>query len=61
MRGRKRVAAAALLSAAALLTTTVAGAEAARNQTNGGRVKNVIYLLGDGMGRSHVTAARERY
>ncbi|MFC0483119.1 alkaline phosphatase [Pseudarthrobacter scleromae] len=23
--------------------------------------KNVIYLLGDGMGRSHVTAARERY
>ena len=26
-----------------------------------GRVKNVIYLLGDGMGRTHVTAARERY
>ncbi|SDS99366.1 alkaline phosphatase [Friedmanniella luteola] len=24
-------------------------------------MKNVIYLLGDGMGRSHVTAARERY
>lgn len=23
--------------------------------------KNVIYLLGDGMGRTHVTAARERY
>ena len=26
-----------------------------------GRIKNVIYLLGDGMGRTHVTAARERY
>ena len=25
------------------------------------RIKNVIYLLGDGMGRTHVTAARERY
>ncbi len=24
-------------------------------------IKNVIYLLGDGMGRTHVTAARERY
>ena len=26
-----------------------------------GKIKNVIYLLGDGMGRTHVTAARERY
>ncbi len=26
-----------------------------------GRITNVIYLLGDGMGRTHVTAARERY
>jgi alkaline phosphatase len=26
-----------------------------------GTIKNVIYLLGDGMGRTHVTAARERY
>jgi len=25
------------------------------------KIKNVIYLLGDGMGRTHVTAARERY
>ncbi|GAB3761592.1 alkaline phosphatase [Nocardioides ginsengisegetis] len=24
-------------------------------------IRNVIYLLGDGMGRTHVTAARERY
>ena len=28
---------------------------------NDGRVKNVIYLLGDGMGRTHVDAARLRY
>ena len=26
-----------------------------------GRAQNVIYLLGDGMGRTHVTAARERF
>ena len=25
------------------------------------KIRNVIYLLGDGMGRTHVTAARERY
>jgi alkaline phosphatase len=50
----------ALLSATALTATTVVAAEAAQN-AGGGRVKNVIYLLGDGMGRSHVTAARNRY
>ena len=26
-----------------------------------GQIHNVIYLLGDGMGRTHVTAARERF
>ena len=31
------------------------------NHGNHGRIKNVIYLLGDGMGRTHVTAARDRY
>ena len=61
MRGRRRVATVALVGAAALMSTTVVGAEAAQNQLGGGKVKNVIYLLGDGMGRSHVTAARERY
>ena len=29
--------------------------------TKAGQVHNVIYLLGDGMGRTHVTAARERF
>ena len=57
---RRRVALAAILSAVALTSTTVVGAEAAGASGNG-RVKNVIYLLGDGMGRTHVTAARERY
>ncbi|MCU6480937.1 alkaline phosphatase [Arthrobacter sp. A2-55] len=28
---------------------------------NNGEIKNVIYLLGDGMGRTHVTAGRERF
>ncbi|MFE7492341.1 alkaline phosphatase [Kitasatospora sp. NPDC057965] len=27
----------------------------------GGEIRNVIYLLGDGMGRTHVTAGRERF
>ncbi|MBB6629761.1 alkaline phosphatase [Nocardioides sp. KIGAM211] len=45
-------------SALAAASTT---AEAASGHDNSGRIKNVIYLLGDGMGRTHVTAARERY
>lgn len=60
MRVRRRVAVVALVSTAAVLATTVVGAEAALNQ-NSGQAKNVIYLLGDGMGRTHVTAARERF
>jgi alkaline phosphatase len=31
------------------------------DNNNNGRAKNVIYLLGDGMGRTHVTAGRERF
>jgi alkaline phosphatase len=55
---------------AVLLTATVAGSASAgiaassasaAESANNGRIKNVIYLLGDGMGRTHVTAARERY
>lgn len=60
MRVRRGVALAALLSAGALVATSVVGAEAAVDVT-AGRAKNVIYLLGDGMGRTHVTAARDRY
>ncbi|SDB80606.1 alkaline phosphatase [Raineyella antarctica] len=39
---------------AATTTRSVAGA-------NNGQIRNVIYLLGDGMGRTHVTAGRERF
>ncbi len=60
MRVRRGVAVAALVSAGALVATSVVGAEAAVDRS-AGRAKNVIYLLGDGMGRAHVTAARERY
>jgi len=38
-----------------------AGPAAAATNSNNGQIKNVIYLLGDGMGRTHVTAARQRY
>ena len=43
-------------------TLAPAHAENGRSEGHGrGVVKNVIYLLGDGMGRTHVTAGRERY
>lgn len=52
--------------AATLLLATVAGSSAAALNTPAQAAapkgpKNVIFLLGDGMGRTHVTAARERY
>ncbi len=49
---------AALVATAAVTVATVSVASADDDR---GRAKNVIYLLGDGMGRTHVTAARERY
>lgn len=53
--------------AALLVLAGVAGSTAVSTTTatavggDNGRIKNVIFLLGDGMGRTHVTAARERY
>jgi alkaline phosphatase len=38
-----------------------ASADRDNNNNNNGRAQNVIYLLGDGMGRTHVTAGRERF
>ncbi len=70
MRNPPRGAAAllALVVAAGLAgTATVQVAQANNgghghgNHGNHGKIKNVIYLLGDGMGRTHVTAARDRY
>lgn len=60
MPGRRRVVAVAVVSAATLGGVGVVSAEAAPD-TGRGTIKNVIYLLGDGMGRTHVTAARQRY
>src|SRR5918911_4013217 len=48
MRAKSRSTAAAVIPAAAA-------------EGDNARIKNVIYLLGDGMGRTHVTAAGERY
>jgi alkaline phosphatase len=62
MQGRTRVTAVAVVTLAAVAGTTVTNAQASeRNGGDGRRVTNVIYFLGDGMGRTHVTAARERY
>lgn len=49
--------------AAVLTAVAVSGpaAPASAEDNNNGRTKNVIYLLGDGMGRTHVTAGRERF
>ncbi|MFE6995225.1 alkaline phosphatase [Microbacterium sp. NPDC057659] len=50
--------------AASLVGAAAAPASASANGNDGrndGRVKNVIYLVGDGMGRTHVSAGRERY
>ena len=47
--------------AAVLTAVAVSGPATAAPEGDNGRAKNVIYLLGDGMGRTHVTAARERF
>ncbi len=53
----------ALVLAAGLVGSAgIAGADGGRHQGGDkGKIENVIYLLGDGMGRTHVTAARNRY
>ncbi|MDH6235835.1 alkaline phosphatase [Cryobacterium sp. CG_9.6] len=60
-----------ILTALTLVTALVAGATvaavagvvpaASADSRDKSRAQNVIYLLGDGMGRTHVTAARERF
>jgi alkaline phosphatase len=46
---------------AAGLGANAAVAEPRHSGRDGGSIKNVIYLVGDGMGRTHVTAGRERF
>ncbi|MEL4356783.1 MULTISPECIES: alkaline phosphatase [unclassified Luteococcus] len=54
-----RLAAAAVVVAS--LGASAAAGVAVADRKNEREIRNVIYLLGDGMGRTHVTAARERY
>jgi len=61
MRSRNRAAGAALVLLAAASGAGATVAFAATADAKPRPIKNVIYLLGDGMGRTHVTAARERY
>ncbi|QNE46061.1 alkaline phosphatase [Glaciihabitans sp. INWT7] len=66
MRRRIPVLTSATLITALVATAVVAGTAGAasahgESDDDRGRAKNVIYLLGDGMGRTHVTAARERF
>jgi alkaline phosphatase len=51
----------AVLALAASALGGIALSAPAHAATTGSAVRNVIYLLGDGMGRTHVTAGRERY
>ena len=52
---------AAGLAGTATVTVAEANSPGDAAATGKDKIKNVIYLLGDGMGRTHVTAARERY
>ena len=53
----------AILAMAIIGASALAGASTAvaSQSSESGRITNVIYLLGDGMGVTHVAAARERY
>ena len=54
---------AAVAITALLITSAAVGTAAADSSAHrrSNEIRNVIYLLGDGMGRTHVTAARERF
>ncbi|MCW2500089.1 MAG: alkaline phosphatase [Frankiales bacterium] len=51
------------LTACTALTglTSLSGTAHAEGNARNGEIHNVIYLLGDGMGRTHVTAGRQRF
>ncbi|WP_198347766.1 alkaline phosphatase [Nocardia terrae] len=61
MQNRKRAGLGAIAAATAAVAgaSLVAGCGSETKADN--EVRNIIYLLGDGMGRSHVTAARQRF
>ncbi|MFE2326700.1 alkaline phosphatase [Streptomyces sp. NPDC059385] len=62
MRSRPVKTVAVLAMAGALAAgTAVAANSAPQHEESGREIRNVIYLLGDGMGRTHVTAGRDRF
>jgi alkaline phosphatase len=62
MRSRiKTTALAAVLLAGTVGVGAGLGNQATAAEPAPGKAKNVIYLLGDGMGRTHVTAGRQRF
>ncbi|RKE20478.1 alkaline phosphatase [Streptomyces sp. TLI_171] len=61
---RKALKAAAVLAVASSLiggSAVAAHSDQEHGERNNAEIRNVIYLLGDGMGRTHVTAGRERF
>ncbi|MEV8097240.1 alkaline phosphatase [Kitasatospora sp. NPDC085879] len=61
---RKALKAATVLALSGSLVggaAVAAHSEPAEHSERHAEIRNVIYLLGDGMGRTHVTAGRERY
>lgn len=60
-RGVSRRVMAAAAVALAVVAGSVVTTATAIAQPDHSRAKNVIYLVGDGMGRTHVDAARQRY
>ncbi|MFG2561118.1 alkaline phosphatase [Streptomyces sp. NPDC048496] len=49
------------LTGAVAAGTAITANSAPQHDGQGKEIRNVIYLLGDGMGRTHVTAGRDRY
>ena len=61
MTRRSKTVGLAVVTLAGLAGSVLTTATATAAQDDRGRARNVIYLLGDGMGRTHVTAGRERF
>lgn len=61
MKRSTRTAAVAVVTLAGLAGSGLASTTASAAPADNAKVKNVIYLVGDGMGVTHVNAARQRY
>ncbi|WP_458685678.1 alkaline phosphatase [Nocardia tengchongensis] len=61
MQHRKRAWAVAVAATTAAMSVATLVAGCGSDAKGDNEVRNIIYLLGDGMGRTHVTAARQRF